>query len=408
MGKRVLRDYETAVKPQVPADILALRTGGIPIPYLLSFSLSFLLYLSPLAYLTCLRYSNTFGKPIPDQEIMDISFNPIRHILSDVETRERLDVLVASISYEPNAKTSLPAPSVDQVMLSPEKESSSEGEDSMMYRFLTSDGSAGRWALTFLFGQTGNPLIISQSRMKRIASIVDLGTNSRDDSYGLMGLTGSSDVQGPSWLDLAMDLHCTQSSRVYTSRYQPTSSTSNDTPDLINTLMALTEPGFALGKVIVQSLKEAYAVMRIVKEQIWLQSLLRGAGFRPGYEAADLNDGGMDNVGRMMSTLAVGDGQVMNADEARAMYDALMNGTYAAKRMRVTYEVLGNDQTGVRMTFPHEGVPIITDVTLDTTLPKGVKVLVDGQRVDDLEEVVRRGGLVGLVLSVRMFVSGRV
>jgi hypothetical protein len=98
----------------------------------------------------------------------------------------------------------------------------------------------------------------------------------------------------------------------------------------------------------------------------------------------------------------------MDPDEAKTMYDALMNGTYVSKRLCVTYEVLPDGQTGVRMTFPFGEVAVVTDVTLDLTSPIGVKVVVDGQRVDALEEVVRRGGLVGLVIAVRSFVSERV
>ena len=373
-----------------------------------SFSLSFLLYMSPLAYLTSLRHFSEATKPIPEEEIMDIPFSSIRQILSDVEARERLDILVASISYESNT---VPAPTSEQAVFPPEETPSNHSEDPAEYKFLTNNGSdvaTGRWVLSFLLGEMGRPLIISQSQAKRIAATVNLGSNSKDDGFRLISLTGSSGIQGPSWLDLVLDPHSTQPARVYTSRYQPNTNTDKEKPDLINTLMALTEPGFALGKVPVRTLKEAYAVMAIVKKQIWLQSLLRGVGFQPGYDANDLSGGGVDNTERMMSTMALGDGRVMEAEEAKAMYDALMSGTYAAKRLRVTYEVLGNGQTGVRVTFPHRSAPVVTDITLDTTLPKGVKVVVNGERVEALEEVVRRGGLLGLVISVQRYVSNRV
>ncbi|KIM32243.1 hypothetical protein M408DRAFT_63385 [Serendipita vermifera MAFF 305830] len=400
---------EVAVNSRIPIDLLALRTSGIPIPYLFSFSLSFLLYLSPLAYLSLLRKVDAPVQSSPDKEIMDISFTSIRQTLSHIEARERLDILLASISYAPNPASSKLLPIANQAPVVPESSTLDSSGDLMEYRFLTGSGSDtinGQWFLSFSSREMGRPIIVSQSRMKRIASTLNIEATSKDDGFVLMGLTGGSMIQGPSWLDLVMDPHCTQPSRVYTSRYQSTSGANTDVPDLVNTLAAITEPGFALGKLPVRTFREVYAVMVIVKEQIWLQSLLQGAGFQPGYSATDLS--GVDGAGQMMGNMNLGGNPVMSAEEAKAMYDALTSGTYVTKRLRVTYEVLSDGQTGMRIAFPHGGAPMITDVTLDTALPKGVKVTVNGQRVEQLEEVVRRGGLLGLVISVRNFVSNRV
>jgi len=401
----------------VPVDLLALRTSAIPIPFLLSISLSFLIYLPPLAYLTALRHFGSSAKTdkrTSAGEVTDIPLASIRELVSNSDIRERLDIPIATVSYEPALQiTGMPffAASGDENMIPLHASSSESTEDLMRYTFLThtsTEPRTGGWVLSFSQGQMGQP--ISQSRMRRIAATIHLATNSKDNqNFGLIGLTGGSNVLGPSWLDLAMDPQCTQPSRIYTSRYQPKSSTDDDDPDLVNTLMALTEPGVVLGKVPVRTLKEAYAVIRIVKEQIWLQSLLRGAGFRPGYEATDLSGVGMGEAAQMVNNMSLGGREsLMDAHEAKAMYDALMSGTYVPKRLRVTYEVLGDGQTGVRMTFPFGEGAVVTDVALDISLPKGVKVVVDGQRVERLEEVVRRGGLLGLVIAVRRFVSERV
>jgi hypothetical protein len=401
----------------VSADLLALRTSGIPIPFLFSISLSFIVYLPPLAYLTALRH---FGSSVKmdtfDGEVTDIPLASIRELVSNSEIRERLGIPIATISYEPTLQIAgMPsiAASGDENMV-PLYESSSESiEDLTRYTFLTqasTEPRTGGWVLSFSQGETGQPLPISQSRMRRISAAIHLAADSKDDqNFGLIGLTGDSNVLGPSWLDLAIDPQCTQPSRIYTSRYQPKSSANGDDPDLVNTLMALSEPGVVLGKVPVRTLNEVYAVIQVVKEQIWLQSLLRGAGFRPGYEATDLSGVGMGEAAQMMTNMSLRGGEnLMGAHEAKAMYDALMSGTYVPKRLRVTYEVLGDGQTGVRMTFPFGERAVVTDVTLDISLPKGVKVVLDGQRVETLEEVVRRGGLLGLVIAARRFVSERV
>jgi hypothetical protein len=297
------------------ADLLALRTSAIPIPFLLSNSLSFIVYLPPLAYLTALRHSGSsakIDKYTSDGEVADIPLASMRELVSNSEIRERLDIPIATISYELTLQiTGMPfiATSGDENMI-PLYESSSESiEDLMRYTFLTrasTEPRTGGWVLSFSQGEMGQPLPISQPRMRRIAATINLVTNSKDDqNFGLIGLTGGSNVLGPSWLDLAMDPQCTQPSRIYTSRYQPKSSANGDDPDLVNTLMALTEPGVVLGKVPVRTLKEAYAVIQIVKEQIWLQSLLRGAGFRPGYEATDLSGVGMSEASQMVTGMSL-------------------------------------------------------------------------------------------------------
>ena len=398
-------------------DLLVLRATALPLPYLLSFSLSFLVYLPPIAYLTALRQFGTAmdaSTSSSDQDITDIPLASIRELVSIPEVREGLDVLIATISYEPMLQmpTSLPPAINDEIMVSLDDYSSASIESLLGYKLLTHTSSGtttGGWVLSFSQGEPGRPLIISQSRMRRIAAAVQLAPNAKDaHDFGLIGLTGSTEAHGPSWLDLAIDPHSTQRSRIYTSRYQPRSNTGDENPDLLNTLMALAEPGLCLGKVPVRTLEEVYAVMLVVKEQIWLQSLLRGVGFRPEYNANYLNDVGMGEAERMMNGMSLGgiQGNLMGVEEAKAMYDTLMNGTYVPNRLRVTYEVLENGQTGVRMTFPLGAIPVVTDITLDATLPKGVKVTVNGQRVERLEETTRRGGLLGLVIAVRKFVSG--
>ena len=48
---------------------------------------------------------------------------------------------------------------------------------------------------------------------------------------------------------------------------------------------------------------------------------------------------------------------------------------------------------------------VVVLVLLDSGASRGVRVEVDGRRVDTLEEVVRRGGIVTLPLRVRQWLA---
>ena len=114
-------------------------------------------------------------------------------------------------------------------------------------------------------------------------------------------------------------------------------------------------------------------------------------------------------------------------------YDTLQNSTYAPSQLRVSYSLVSDPEgrPGLRLQFgrpppptpsmeieeetlpglesmltdgtilPDSSRPVVVSVLLDSSASRGVRVEVDGRRVDRFEEVVRRGGIVALPLKVR-------
>lgn len=321
----------------------------------------------------------------------------IRNLLSDTTARDRLHISLCTLSFEPDSPSLAKSENAgdDSVMDDP----SSEQGQVVSYAFMTrsSDTSKGRWVLSFSTS-SGGPLILSQSRMKRLATAIHIQPQAQAHGLDLLALGGASMAVGPSWLDLTLDPHSTRPSRIYTSRYRPAAASSTSTggdPELLSTLRPLSEPGLALGKIPVRNLGEALEVMKIVKEQIWLNGLLRDAMFQPGYGVGDVN------IHDHSNGIGLGVDGAPGVEEAKAMYDALMNGSYVAHRLKVTCEVLGEGRTGLKASFPLNGSSVIVEVMLDRSCERGLRVSVDGERVEMLGEVVRRGGLLALMIAVR-------
>lgn len=118
-------------------------------------------------------------------------------------------------------------------------------------------------------------------------------------------------------------------------------------------------------------------------------------------------------------------------------YDTLRDTTYAPSQLRVSYSLVSDPEgrPGIRLQFgrppppapsmeveeetlpglegmvpddiilPDDSRPVVVLVLLDSSVSRGVRVEVDGRRVDRFEEVVRRGGLVTLPLKVRQWLA---
>ncbi|CCA69559.1 hypothetical protein PIIN_03498 [Serendipita indica DSM 11827] len=394
------KSHMTEYSSTVPLDILAMRSCGIPLPYLNSISLSILPHLSPLAYLTLLRSWQASKEPRTEEtsDLADIPLSHLRAILSDRQTRRMLDVPEVDISYDP----SLPSSSVIEDMLglpliaNPPSMPFALDEESRVKRAeLTSFvlmkpsftgsselSSKGGWTMSCRIAGGSSSVILSQARMKRVAEAIGKSHTS-SDALNLLSLTAPTVAVGPSWLDLTIDPSLTQASRTYTSRYQPPP---GDDPGLFNVLMPLTEPGLAFHDLPVRTLDQVLSVISILKEQLWLRSLLVGVGFQAGYRADDLGPS-LDKAEQGM-------------EDAVGLLESLLSDKYTPTKLRVTYEVIADGRTGVRVTFPFKQQTVVSEVALDLACSRGVSVHVNGERIESLEEVVRRGGLLGLVTAV--------
>ena len=115
----------------------------------------------------------------------------------------------------------------------------------------------------------------------------------------------------------------------------------------------------------------------------------------------------------------------------------MQNTTYAPSQLRVSYSLVSDPEgrPGLRLQFgrppppapsmeveeetlpglehirpdgtilPDDSRPVVVSVVLDSSASRGVRVEVDGRRVDRFEEVVRRGGIVTLPLKVRQWLA---
>jgi len=118
-------------------------------------------------------------------------------------------------------------------------------------------------------------------------------------------------------------------------------------------------------------------------------------------------------------------------------YDTLQDTTYLPPQLRVSYSLVNDPEgrPGLRLQFgrppppvpsleveeetlpglesilpdgtilPDDSRPVVVLVLLDSGASRGVRVEVDGRRVERFEEVVRRGGIATLPLKVRQWLA---
>jgi hypothetical protein len=159
----------------------------------------------------------------------------------------------------------------------------------------------------------------------------------------------------------------------------------------------------------------ALITAQVVKEQAWVNDIiLRLGNFKPARMENDHLDPSLS-------------------------YDTLRDTTYAPSQLRVAYSLVSDPEgrPGLRLQFarPPPSVPsmameieeetlpglermlpdgtilsdnsrpVVVSVLLDSSAFRGVRVEIDGRRVDGFDEVVRRGGIVTLPLKVRQWLA---
>lgn len=171
--------------PRAPLDILLLRGHALPLPYLRTPSISFLVYLSPLCYLTLLRSS-----PQSESTLMDIPMTALRSCL--LETRPCKGAIVANLSLGPSSQPSHFAQEHSRPtfpLLPPDALEDTDVHS--LDHILPVDNGPDAWVLDF--GPEG--VVLSQSRMWEIQLL--LGMAPMVDTMQMMSF-GYSD----SWVDL--------------------------------------------------------------------------------------------------------------------------------------------------------------------------------------------------------------
>ncbi|OBZ67218.1 Tripeptidyl-peptidase sed3 [Grifola frondosa] len=217
--------------PRAPLDIFLARSHGLPLPYLATPTISFLVYLSPLVYLSLLRNSSSATTPT----------NAAVHL-------PKLDIPLHQLRTRPTFNLVPDGINIDHTFPRPPGLQAPNG---VIYT----------WVLDFTEGGKYPGVVMSQSRMREIELVVNpfSGMDHIGDVPMMSFGTGS-------WLDLLLNPHNPISPERYTAIY--TSPTSAH-PDLQLRLTAPEEPGFMLEKV------------PIVREQCWLNEVLTGCQWTP-------------------------------------------------------------------------------------------------------------------------------
>ncbi|KAI0044331.1 hypothetical protein FA95DRAFT_1497228 [Auriscalpium vulgare] len=367
----------TFVQSAAPLDILLLRGHALPLPYLHSPTLSFLVHISPLTYLS-LKRSAPAVPPVPALPPIDIPFAHLRTVLGSHPNLRGATTVTLSLAP---VKTSIrPPPSADIPTLT-QRPTFALAPAAVAFQHTlpvsaeAPDSDQHLWTLDFTRGGASRGVVMSQSRMRDIEVVVNplsqLGhmTNADSMTFG----TGS-------WVDLLLNPPSTPiSPEHYSAVY---TSPNGLHPPLVLRLTAPEEPGYLLERVHVYDLKEVYGILEIVREQCWLNEILTGCDWTP--------------EGLLEET--VDESQEATEDELQA----ILNGTYPPIKMPVN--VYLPTASALVLSCPeHPPIPGLIDIVIayDASRPRGVAIDVRGAmsadiHVDVLEEAVRRGGAFGL------------
>ncbi|KAL0581827.1 hypothetical protein V5O48_000195 [Marasmius crinis-equi] len=376
---------------QPPLDIFLLRSHALPLPYLSSPSLSFLVHISPLVYLTCLR---KFAKDLPsdaaDSFQFDVSLTKLRSYLSERPKGATLCTLVLSQPIETHLfEPSMSMPHLTSRPTFPLTEGISDLEHVFPQLDLSASPldspieSSGRniWMLDFTADGKSPGVVLSQSRMRDVELVINPLSMETLNPVGMLSFGAGS------WVDLL------------------TSPTSVH-PPLQLRLTAPEEPGFILEKVPVHSMKEVWGVLEIIREQCWLNETLLSCQWSP--EGIKLNS---------TETPSAKEPEVEVTED---VLQSVLQGTLPPRKIPVNvfipdssadpiFESTGLDtitkkKPKIIMSSPERppisGLVAIT-VTYDEGRPRGVGVDVSGAmgadlKSDILEEICRRGGTLSL------------
>ncbi|KAH9938933.1 hypothetical protein B0H21DRAFT_757581 [Amylocystis lapponica] len=387
----------------VPLDVFLMRSHTLPLPYISTPSISFLVHLSPLAYLHLLRTSASApsapSKPDTKLPAIDISFAHLRSHLSKHPRPEGATVasLILSSTRQPTSTDDAmgmpqlsPRPSFTLVPAEAFVDNTFPQPPSLPHSPATAPYS---WVLDFTDGGKYPGVVMSQSRMREIELVINPLSGLSNMGHVPMMAFGTG-----SWLHLLLSPQNIVSSERYTALY--TSPTSAH-PPLQLRLTAPEEPGFVLETVPVRNMKEVWAVLEVVREQCWLNETLRACHWTPEGLFAD------------------DDPETDSTDATTDDLQAVLNGTLVPRRIPVNVYLpspffdaedslsLGLAPQGgakIVMTCP-ERPPISglvqISVAFDPSRPWGVALHVNGAmgvdlQIDVLEQVCRRGGLLGL------------
>jgi len=259
------------------------------------------------------------------------------------------------------------------------------------------------WALDFTLGGRFPGIVLSQSRMRDIEMVLNpLGGMDNLPPVGILSF------QPGSWVSLLLKPDSPLPSERYIATYQ---SPTNAHPPLSLRLIAPNEPGFLLQKVPVHSVREMWGILEVVRDQCWLNEMLLGCQW---------------------NTTTLEETESVESEATEEELEAALSGTMTPRKIPVNIYLPANDSATdalfgdtldtmsiahmrprrpkIIMTSPERppmsGLVEIS-VLCDESKPRGVSVEINGAmgaeiKPQDLEEICRRGGTLGLSGKVWM------
>ncbi|KAH9857608.1 hypothetical protein C2E23DRAFT_865408 [Lenzites betulinus] len=392
---------------KMPLDVFLMRSHALPLPYLTTPSVTFLTYISPLAYLKLLR---TSPKSTTDADHLPKLDVPFQHLRSSLTFHPRPPgATTATLLLSPTAPPAYHADSMSMSALDTRSSSTLVPSAADMEHIFPAgreaqgpQGQQFTWLLDFTEGGKYPGVVMSRSRMHEIELVVN-PFSSFDQNTQSVSMFGTG-----SWVDLLLNSQAPISPERYTAVYV---SPTGVHPPLQLRLNTPDEPGFVLEAIPVRSLKEVWSILEIVREQCWLNETLTSCRWIPeGLDIHDTTDDLEDVKVTEDDLQAVLKG---NAQPRSIPVNVSLpappppNPLFSGIDMDATFALGGSatpQHARIVMTVP-ERPPISglveIKVTFDSVRPRGVEVVVNGAmgvdlRVDLLEEVCRRGGLFGL------------
>ncbi|KAI0342145.1 hypothetical protein BDW22DRAFT_1407766 [Trametopsis cervina] len=393
-----------------PLDVFLMRGHALPLPYLTVPALSFLIHVSPKAYLTMLRYPTEASASTPATHLprLDIPFTSIRSYSGAYPRMP--GIAVASLVLCPGSSR-VPQQPEDLAMdvlatrpTFPLAPVPVEAGDHFAVASTVDGQTPGeqRYFLDFTDGSRSRGIVMSQTRMHEIETVIHplSGMDQMDGVQPLMHFASGS------WIDMLLNPGSPIISERYTSLLvSPTSMH----PPLQLRLTAPEEPGFILEKVPVRNMKEVWAVLEIVREQCWLNEALLTCQWLPEAlslpsEIPELTDIGAteDELQAVLGGIITPRSIPVNVSVPTPVPENfLFDPTMASLGM---VQNSSHQSTRIVMSSPERSTIsglVETTVAYDNTRSRGVSLSVKGAMgadldVNVLEEVCRRGGLLGL------------
>ncbi|KAF9230028.1 hypothetical protein BU15DRAFT_18371, partial [Melanogaster broomeanus] len=258
-AKHFINAQKSTEPKSLPLDKI-LTQHALPLLYLNTPSLSFLVWLSPLTYLRLLRTSPV-GELRTGTGFTDI---PSAHLMSSL-SKQSDGATIASLKL-------IPSPETFGVSSPPDFPNDHTFPDIPSHTWVLEFNRPSRSRSH----PANGGLVVSQSRMHAIQSVIDPNM----DTDMLMSMSAPASIgpngSGGSWVDLLLNNGLP--TEYYTSTYK---SPSGAHAPLNLRLTTPQEPGFVLRKVPVKSASQVSRILEIVREQCWLNELLGMLQWQP-------------------------------------------------------------------------------------------------------------------------------